>query len=97
MLNRTFSAWGAAQAIPALEMADELDSKAVLSQATAQSMVAACFADRETRGYPKVTVFVVDDGGHLLTAARQHGACRACAAIARDKAVTSALHSAPKG
>lgn len=75
--------------------ADELGTKPVLSSALAHQMVEACFADQGQSGYAKVNVFVVDDGGHLLAAARQDDACKACADIAKNKAITSALYGAP--
>lgn len=75
--------------------AEGLASKPVLSTAAAEKAVEACFAHQRANGYSKVNVFVVDDGGHLLAAARQDGACKACADIAKNKAITSALYSAP--
>ncbi|MEM5469531.1 heme-binding protein [Celeribacter marinus] len=78
-----------------MSMSDELSSRLILSNALAQSMVAACFADQAENGYSNVNVFVVDDGGHLLAASRQDGACKACASIAENKAITSALYGAP--
>lgn len=81
--------------MPALGMADGLESRPVLSNDTAWAMVEACFADQAANGYANVNVFVVDDGGHLLVASRQDGACKACAGIAEGKAITSALYYAP--
>lgn len=76
-------------------VAQGLGSKSVLPQVAAQAMVQACFDHQKANGYSNVNVFVVDDGGHLLAAARQEGACKACADIAKSKAITSALYSAP--
>lgn len=84
-----------ATATPMIASAEDLATRPVLSSALAQQMVAACFADQSESGYANVNVFVVDDGGHLLAAARQDGACKACADIAENKAVTSALYGAP--
>lgn len=95
MSKRTYVLLIAALAVPMLVKADGLENKAVLTYSAAQSMVEACFADQVSNGYPNVNVFVVDDGGHLLAAARQDGACKACAEIAKNKAITSALYSAP--
>lgn len=81
--------------VPSSAWAEEMANKPVLSQATAQTMVEACFADQKSKGYSNINVFVVDDGGHLLSAARQDGACKACADIAKNKAITSALFGAP--
>lgn len=75
--------------------ADELQSKTLLSHNLADVMVDACFAHQMSNGYSNVNVFVVDDGGHLLAAARQDAACKACSEIARNKAITSALYAAP--
>ena len=75
--------------------AQALESRPVLSNTLAQAMVAACFADQAANGYANVNVVVVDDGGHLLAASRQDGACKACADIAKNKAITSALYGAP--
>lgn len=80
---------------PATLWADEMKSSPVLPQVAAQTMIQACFSDQESKGYSSVNVFVVDDGGHLLAAARQDGACKACAEIAKSKAITSALYSVP--
>lgn len=75
--------------------ADEMKTQPVLPQTAAVKMVEACFADQKKTEYSKVNVFVVDDGGHLLAASRQDGACKACANIAENKATTSALYTAP--
>lgn len=80
---------------PALAFADELASKPVLAQALAQKMISACFAAQEAAGHSKVNAVVVDDGGRLIAAARQDGACKACTEIAENKAVTAALYAAP--
>lgn len=95
MVNKTFIAAALLLAAPVAGLAEGLDTKPILSNALAEQMVAACFADQTANNYGKVNVFVVDDGGHLLAAARQDGACKACADIAKNKAITSALYSAP--
>jgi len=84
-----------AAATPAIANAQGLETRPVLSNALAQEMVEACFAHQAAGGYSNVTVFVVDDGGHLLAAARQDDACRACADIAENKAITAALYGVP--
>lgn len=94
MIHRTVFAALFAVGAPGLASAQDLSNKPVLSNALAQEMLAACFADQKASAYAKVNVFVVDDGGHLLAASRQDGACKACAAIAENKAVTSALYGA---
>lgn len=95
MFTKTISTAACMMALPMIGHADTLANKPVLSSELAQQMVAACFADQVSDGYAKVTAFVVDDGGHLLAAARQDGACKACAGIAKNKAITSALYGAP--
>src|SRR5688572_909388 len=77
--------------LPTLGFAGDLPSKSVLTFDLADEMIAACFAAQETAGYARVNVIVVDDGGQLIAAARQDGACKACSDIAHDKAVTAAL------
>jgi uncharacterized protein GlcG (DUF336 family) len=94
MIHRTLCA-AVAAAAPMIASAEDLSTKPVLSNALAQEMVAACFADQAASGYSNVNVFVVDDGGHLLAASRQDDACKACADIAENKAITSALYGAP--
>ena len=95
MIYRTVCAVLFAAASPSLVNAESLAAKPVLSNALAQEMVSACFAHQVENGYAKVNVFVVDDGGHLLSASRQDAACKACADIAENKAITSALYGAP--
>lgn len=95
MIHKTICAALLVAATPMLANADTLESKPVLSSALAQEMVQACFADQAANGYSNVNVFVVDDGGHLLSASRQDDACKACADIAKNKAITSALYGAP--
>ena len=75
--------------------ADELQSKLLLSYLLADEMVGACLAHQKSNAYSNINVYVVDDGGHLLAAARQDGACKACSEIAKNKAITSALYAAP--
>jgi uncharacterized protein GlcG (DUF336 family) len=76
-------------------LAENLPSKPVLTQALAQKMISACFAAQEEAGYSNVNAVVVDDGGRLIAAARQDGACKACTEIAHNKAITAALYAAP--
>lgn len=77
--------------LPTLGFAEDLPRKSVLTFKLADQMIAACFAAQQSAGHAQVNVVVVDDGGHLIAAARQDGACKACADIARDKAATAAL------
>lgn len=95
MIRKSICAALFAAATPITVSAESLPAKPVLSNALAQDMVEACFAHQEANGYSKVNVFIVDDGGHLLAASRQDGACKACADIAENKAITSALYGAP--
>lgn len=94
MIKMAITASVVAATIPAFLTAEELRTKPVLSNNLALEMVAACFADQAANGYSGVNVFVVDDGGHLLAASRQDSACKACASIAENKAITSALYGA---
>lgn len=95
MIKRSLAVALMAVVVPTVAWAEGMESKPVLSQAAAQTMVEACFANQKSNGYSNVNVFVVDDGAHLLAAARQDGACKACADIAKNKATTSALFAAP--
>lgn len=81
--------------LPTLGVAEGLKSKPVLTYDAAERMIAACFAAQVAAGYAKVNVVVVDDGGRLIAAARQDGACKACTDIAQNKAITSSLYAAP--
>lgn len=74
---------------------EELKTKPVLTYDVAGKMITACFAAQASAGYAKVNVVVVDDGGRLIAAARQDGACKACTDIAQNKAITSSLYAAP--
>ena len=80
--------------LPTLSAAEGL-AKPVLRYEAAGRMIAACFAAQAAAGHAKVNVVVVDDGGRLIAAARQDGACKACTDIAENKASTSALFAAP--
>ncbi|OCP23640.1 hypothetical protein BC361_21000 [Ensifer sp. LC54] len=80
---------------PTLLRAEDLPRKPVLTQAVAETMIAACFTAQKAAAYPKVNVVVVDDGGRLIAAARQDGACKACTDIAENKAITASLYAAP--
>jgi len=95
MINKSLALACVVAFAPTLAWADSFQGKPVLSHEVAQTMVEACFADQKANGYSNVNVFVVDDGGHLLAAARQDGACKACADIAQNKAITAALYAAP--
>jgi len=95
MIKKYMYAGAMFAALPTMALSDGLASKPVLTNDLAQTMVAACFADQVENSYGNVNVYVVDDGGHLLAAARQDDACKACAEIAEAKAVTSALYGAP--
>lgn len=81
--------------LPTLGVAEGLGSKSILTYEAAERMIAACFAAQAAAGYAKVNVVVVDDGGRLIAAARQDGACKACTDIAQNKAITSSLYAAP--
>jgi len=81
--------------LPTLGVAEGLKSKPILTYDAAEKMIAACFAAQAAAGYAKVNVVVVDDGGRLIAAARQDGACKACTDIAQNKAITSSLYAAP--
>jgi glc operon protein GlcG len=80
---------------PSFSGAETLGTKAVLGYDLAQQMIAGCFAAQKVAGHPRVNVVVVDDGGRLIAAGRQDGACKACTDIAEKKSVTSALYAAP--
>lgn len=80
---------------PTMLWAEDLTSKPVLTHAVAEAMISACFAAQNTAGYATVNVAVVDDGGRLIAAARQDGACKACMDIAENKAITASLYAAP--
>lgn len=81
--------------LPTLGAAEGLAGKPVLTYETAGKMIAACFAAQAVAGHAKVNVVIVDDGGRLIAAARQDGACKACTDIAANKAITSSLYAAP--
>lgn len=80
---------------PTILWAAELPKKTVLTHEVAESMISACFAAQKAAGYAKINVVVVDDGGRLIAAARQDGACKACTDIAHNKAITASLYAAP--
>lgn len=65
-------------------------SKPVLTLEEANSMIAAAFAEADQNGW-KVTVAVVDDGGHLLAMQRMDGCAPVAAYIAPQKARSAAL------
>ncbi len=65
-------------------------SKSVLTLDEANSMIEAAFAEADKNGW-KVTVAVVDDGGHLLAMRRMDGCAPVAAYIAPQKARSAAL------
>lgn len=65
-------------------------SKPVLTLEEANSMITAAFAEADKNGW-KVTVAVVDDGGHLLAMQRMDGCAAVAAYIAPQKARSAAL------
>ncbi|WP_022964656.1 GlcG/HbpS family heme-binding protein [Halopseudomonas pelagia] len=65
-------------------------SKSVLTLDEANSMIDAAFAEADNNGW-KVTVAVVDDGGHLLAMRRMDGCAPVAAYIAPQKARSAAL------
>ena len=65
-------------------------SKSVLTLDEANSMIDAAFAEADKNGW-KVTVAVVDDGGHLLAMRRMDGCAPVAAYIAPLKARSAAL------
>lgn len=95
MAKRLLAATALLACLPTLGVAESLANKPVLTYEVAQRMIAACFAAQTAAGYPKVNVVVVDDGGRLIAAARQDGACKACTDIAENKAITASLYHAP--
>lgn len=65
-------------------------SKSVLTLVEANSMIDAAFAEADQNAW-KVTVAVVDDGGHLLAMRRMDGCPPVAAYIASQKARSAAL------
>lgn len=65
-------------------------SKSVLTLDEANSMIEAAFAEADSNNW-KVTVAVVDDGGHLLAMRRMDGCAPVAAYIAPQKARSAAL------
>lgn len=65
-------------------------SKPVLTLEEANNMITAAFAEADKNGW-KVTVAVVDDGGHLLALQRMDGCAAVGAYIAPQKARSAAL------
>lgn len=95
MTRPLFAATALLICMPMLAIAEDLPGKSVLTHDVADRMIAACFAEQADAGHARVSVFVVDDGGQFIAAARQDGACKACADIAHNKAITAALYAAP--
>lgn len=93
MTKRLLGATALLMCLPTLGAAEGV-AKPVLGYEWALRMIAACFAEQAAAGHAKVNVVVVDDGGRLVAAARQDGACKACTEIAENKAITSALYAA---
>lgn len=73
------------------QAASALEVKPVLNLATAQVMAEACLAHQVATKYAPINVVIVDDGGNTILVNRQDGACKACEAIATNKARTAAL------
>ena len=65
-------------------------SKSVLTLDEANTMIDAAFAEADKNGW-KVTVAVVDDGGHMLAMRRMDGCAPVAAYIAPQKARSAAL------
>ena len=65
-------------------------SKPVLTLEEANSMIKAAFAEAKKNAW-KVTVAVVDDGGHLLAMQRMDGCAPVASYIAPQKARSAAL------
>ncbi|WP_416797408.1 GlcG/HbpS family heme-binding protein [Ciceribacter azotifigens] len=95
MTRRLFAAAMLAAFAPATSWAGDIPSKPILTYATAETMISACFAAQVSAGHANVNVVVVEDGGRLIAAARQDGACKACTELAQNKAIRSALYAAP--
>lgn len=68
-----------------------LEKKSTLNIETAKVMANACFAHQSEKKYAPINVVIVDDGGNIILVNRQDGACKACGAIATNKARTAAL------
>ncbi|MCP1200622.1 heme-binding protein [Notoacmeibacter sp. MSK16QG-6] len=71
--------------------ASALEDKKVLSLDVANAMATSCLAHQKESGYKPINVVVVDDGGNIVLVNKQDGACKACGAIATNKARTAAL------
>lgn len=67
-----------------------MTNKPMLEAADVQSILAASRAEAARNGW-KVSIAVVDDGGHLLGFVRLDGAAPVSAAISQSKARTAAL------
>ncbi len=79
-----------AASFPALS-ASALDRLPTLNLATAQVMAEGCLAHQVATKYQPINVVIVDNGGNTILVNRQDGACKACEAIATNKARTAAL------
>jgi glc operon protein GlcG len=90
-MKRAFGTAVLAMAALSAQSASALDRKAVLNLATAQVMAEACIAHQVATKYQPINVVIVDDGGNTILVNRQDGACKACEAIATNKARTAAL------
>jgi glc operon protein GlcG len=71
--------------------ASALDKKLTLSLEVAEVIADACLAHQVKTKYQPINVVVVDDGGNIIVVKRQDGACKACGAIATNKAHTAAM------
>ena len=71
-------------------------SKPCLTNADVQKMMAACKAEAEKNNW-KVSIAILDDGGHLLGFERMDGCGAVSAQVAIGKARTSAIFRRPTG
>lgn len=67
-----------------------MQHKPVLGSEEADIILSAALAHARSKGW-KVSIAVVDDGGHLLALKRENGASAATASIATGKARTAAV------
>jgi uncharacterized protein GlcG (DUF336 family) len=90
-MKKAFGLIALAAVSVAASAATALEEKPVLDLATAQVMAEACLAHQVATQYQPINVVIVDDGGNTILVNRQDGACKACEAIATNKARTAAL------
>lgn len=84
----------AAQAAAAVPSPFELPSKKVLIQDVAALITHSAKEEAKKQG-DKVTIVIVDDGGHVLRTERLDGAMPASQEIATGKAKASAMYRKP--